>query len=78
MFGELMDNIKLEVLSNLFRSTTNLQAFETCCGVFRNTSSKPMFQGSADRKRSRHPAAAKDGEPEAPKIELPIRRELPR
>ena len=29
MFGELMDNIKLEVLNNLFRSTTNLQAFET-------------------------------------------------
>ena len=28
MFGELMDNIKLEVLNNLFRSTTNLQAFE--------------------------------------------------
>ncbi len=28
MFGELMENIKFEVLSNLFRSTTNLQAFE--------------------------------------------------
>lgn len=29
MFVELMQNIKEEVLSNLFRSTTNLQAFET-------------------------------------------------
>ncbi len=28
MFADLMDSIKLEVLSNLFRSTTNLQAFE--------------------------------------------------
>jgi len=28
MFGELMDMIKFEVLNNLFRSTTNLQAFE--------------------------------------------------
>ena len=28
MFGDLMDSIKLEVLNNLFRSTTNLQAFE--------------------------------------------------
>jgi preprotein translocase subunit SecA len=28
MFVELMDNIKAEVLNNLFRGTTNLQAFE--------------------------------------------------
>ncbi|MFV1995478.1 MAG: SEC-C metal-binding domain-containing protein, partial [Verrucomicrobiales bacterium] len=28
MFVELMDNIKGEILNNLFRSTTNLQAFE--------------------------------------------------
>jgi preprotein translocase subunit SecA len=28
MFEELMENIKMEVLNNLFRSTTNLQAFE--------------------------------------------------
>lgn len=28
MFVELMENIKLEVLNNLFRGTTNLQAFE--------------------------------------------------
>lgn len=29
MFVELMENIKGEILTNLFRSTTNLQAFET-------------------------------------------------
>ena len=29
MFTELMSNIKNEVLHNLFRSTSNLQAFET-------------------------------------------------
>lgn len=29
IFVELMENIKEEILSNLFRSTTNLQAFET-------------------------------------------------
>jgi preprotein translocase subunit SecA len=29
MFVELMANIKNEVLHNLFRSTSNLQAFET-------------------------------------------------
>jgi preprotein translocase subunit SecA len=29
IFIELMENIKEEILSNLFRSTTNLQAFET-------------------------------------------------
>jgi preprotein translocase subunit SecA len=28
MFEELMEHIKMEVLNNLFRSTTNLQAFE--------------------------------------------------
>ena len=28
LFGELMQNIKFEVLNNLFRSTTNLQQFE--------------------------------------------------
>ncbi|MEX1119659.1 MAG: preprotein translocase subunit SecA [Terrimicrobiaceae bacterium] len=32
MFSELMDNIKFEVLNNLFRSTTNLQAFEQMLG----------------------------------------------
>ncbi len=28
LFEELMENIKMEILSNLFRSTTNLQGFE--------------------------------------------------
>ncbi len=54
MFGDLMDSIKLEVLNNLFRSTTNFRLSKTCCEVFPKASSKPMFPGSAVRRRPLH------------------------
>ena len=78
MFGELMDNIKLEVLNNLFRSTTNLQAFENLLRSLPQHLIQADVPGLSRPQAEPPPAAAKDGEPEAPKIELPIRRELPK
>jgi len=80
MFVELMDNIKAEVLTNLFRSTTNLQAFEQLL------SSLPQSLLRADPAARARPAAAApfdpaahiDEPPPAPKFELPIKRELPK
>ena len=79
MFGELMDNIKLEVLNNLFRSTTNLQAFETLLRSLPQNLIQADIPGLSSRPE---PAAAplveNNEEPPVPKIELPIRRELPK
>jgi preprotein translocase subunit SecA len=77
MFGELMDNIKLEVLNNLFRSTTNLQAFEN---LLRSLPQSLIQADVPGLSRPRQAAAppARDAEPEAPRIELPIKRELPK
>jgi preprotein translocase subunit SecA len=77
MFGELMDNIKLEVLSNLFRSTTNLQAFETLLRSLPQNLIQADIPGLSRPEQSA-PLAAKGDEPQTPKIELPIRRELPK
>lgn len=80
MFVELMDNIKLEILANLFRSTTNLQAFEVLLA------SMPQYLLRTDPAEaaaafSRAPSSlgqqAQESAPE-PRIELPIRRELPK
>jgi preprotein translocase subunit SecA len=78
MFGELMDNIKLEVLNNLFRSTTNLQAFENLLRSLPQNLIQADVPGLSRPQTEPPPATPKDGEPEAPKIELPIRRELPK
>ena len=79
MFGELMDNIKLEVLNNLFRSTTNLQAFETLLRSLPQNLIQADIPGLSSRPE---PAAAplveNSEEPPVPKIELPIRREVPK
>jgi len=80
MFVELMDNIKAEVLNNLFRSTTNLQAFEQLLA------SLPQNLLRADPAARARPAAAapvdanilSDEPLPAPKLELPIKRELPK
>jgi preprotein translocase subunit SecA len=77
MFGELMDNIKLEVLNNLFRSTTNLQAFENLLRSLPQNLIRADIPGLS-RPQQEAPPPGKDGEPEPPKIELPIRRELPK
>jgi preprotein translocase subunit SecA len=77
MFTELMDNIKLEVLNNLFRSTTNLQAFEN---LLRSMPQNLQHGEMPGEPRAPRPAQAgeESGGPEAPRIELPIKRDLPK
>jgi preprotein translocase subunit SecA len=77
MFVDLMDTIKGEVLNNLFRSTTNLQAFETLLANLPTILSRPD--------QNLNPETAPGGQPQksqtpaAPKIELQIpKRELPK
>ena len=82
MFAELMDSIKLEVLSNLFRSTTNLQAFENLLRSLPQNLIQADFPGAAPEGSRPAPQADIPGEPEGapapPKIELPMKRELPK
>jgi len=83
MFVELMDGIKGEVLNNLFRSTTNLQAFEKLLGSLPQNLVQQMMSGdimlggtAADQMDAED--AASDPEHEivpAPKLEF--RREKP-
>jgi preprotein translocase subunit SecA len=77
MFGELMDNIKLEVLNNLFRSTTNLQAFENLLRSLPQNLIQADIPGLS-RPQPAAPPPERNVEPPAPKIELPIKRELPK
>ena len=79
MFVDLMDNIKSEVLSNLFRSTTNLQAFEKLLA------SLPQSLLRTDPLAPTRPSPSLDlkAQPEQSetstiKLELPIKRELPK
>jgi preprotein translocase subunit SecA len=81
MFVELMANIKNEVLNNLFRSTSNLQAFENFLATL------PQFLlreqeppgGNIPTQRARHPSSIEgnggDGEVA---LDLPVRRNLPK
>ena len=80
MFGELMDNIKLEVLNNLFRSTTNLQAFETLLRSLPQNLIQADIPGLSSRPEpvAAAPLVENNEEPPVPKIELPIRREVPK
>ncbi len=88
MFTELMVNIKNEVLHNLFRSTSNLQAFENFLATL------PQFllrehaptspTATPDRIRQPQPVGAManvegngDGAGEV-KLDLPVRRSLPK
>ena len=76
MFSDLMDTIKFEVLNNLFRSTTNLQAFEALLTSLPQSllhAGSPGQPAAPQAKPQQEEAA-----PEAPKIELPIKRELPK
>ncbi|CAN5527738.1 preprotein translocase subunit SecA [soil metagenome] len=84
MFTELMDNIKFEVLNNLFRSTTNLQAFENILrslpqnllqgdfptGTNPGVSVQPTVETSAPQSTAAPTAAAH--------LELSMKRETPR
>ena len=88
MFTELMFNIKNEVLHNLFRSTSNLQAFENFLATLpqflmrEHAPSSPT--AASDRVRQPQPVGAiagmeenGDGAGEV-KLDLPIRRAMPK
>jgi preprotein translocase subunit SecA len=89
MFVELMANIKNEVLNNLFRSTSNLQAFENFLATlpqFLLREEGPIAPTATADARIRHPVGAMagvggdgngDGAGEV-SIDLPIRRSLPK
>jgi preprotein translocase subunit SecA len=88
MFTELMFNIKNEVLHNLFRSTSNLQAFENFLATLpqflmrEHAPSSPT--ATSDRVRQPQPIGAManveangDGAGEV-KLDLPVRRAMPK
>ncbi len=86
MFVDLMANIKNEVLHNLFRSTSNLQAFENFLATlpqFLLKEQAPAPTGASQPVRQPVPAMAMaggnggDGEGELG-IDLPVRRSLPK
>src|SRR4051812_12913817 len=89
MFVELMANIKNEVLNNLFRSTSNLQAFENFLATlpqFLLREEGPTTPTATADARMRHPVGAMaavggDGDGDGNggvSIDLPIRRSLPK
>ncbi len=75
MFEVLMGSIKDEVLNNLFRSTSNIMAFESFL------SNLPQFLSAPDESSIAGGAAEPEpqpaGEPEA-EMSLPVRREEPK
>jgi len=94
MFTDLMVNIKSEVLNNLFRSTSNLQAFETFLSTLPQfllrehgpgtTSSGPV-PGPTTLGRRSEPSGAvagngqADGDGSEVTLDLaPVRREMPK
>jgi preprotein translocase subunit SecA len=88
MFVELMANIKNEVLHNLFRSTSNLQAFENFLAslpqfLLKEQAPAPQAPTGAQRVLKPQPAMAAvgggngDGTDEVT-IDLPVRRTLPK
>jgi preprotein translocase subunit SecA len=88
MFVELMANIKNEVLNNLFRSTSNLQAFENFLATlpqFLMREHAPTAPTASADARIRQPVGAMagvtagdgDGAGEV-SIDLPVRRSIPK
>jgi preprotein translocase subunit SecA len=86
MFVELMSNIKNEVLNNLFRSTSNLQAFEQFLAhlpqhLLKQDADSPLAAPRAGVRKNPPTSATRALEPadEAQtQLELPIRRETPK
>jgi preprotein translocase subunit SecA len=91
MFVELMASIKNEVLHNLFRSTSNLQAFETFLSTLpqfltRDTlPTAPTANGPLPGRQmqpvGRHAAVAENGDGDGAEVKLdlqPVRRDLPK
>jgi preprotein translocase subunit SecA len=90
MFVELMANIKNEVLNNLFRSTSNLQAFENFLAtlpqfLMREHAPTAPTAGAPSHARQPQPVGAMagvavgdgDGADEV-SIDLPVRRSIPK
>ncbi len=88
MFVELMSNIKNEVLHNLFRSTSNLQAFENFLAslpqfLLREQAPAPAGATAPQRALQPQPVGAMamagngDGAGEVA-LDLPVRRSLPK
>src|SRR5229473_3278935 len=89
MFVELMANIKNEVLHNLFRSTSNLQAFENFLAtlpqfLLREHAPTAPTANAPSRMREPQPVGAMaaiaengDGASEV-KLDLPVRRAMPK
>ena len=77
MFVELMTNIKFEVLLNLFRSTSNLQAFEKFLASLPQTLLREAMT-PPQRDQPQLPPATVQAPEEPPQLEIPARRELPR
>ena len=73
MFVDLMDTIKGEVLTNLFRSTTNLQAFEHMLSAMPHMLSRPDSILNPETSSPRL-----EESPPPPRLELPLKRELPK
>ena len=91
MFVDLMANIKNEVLHNLFRSTSNLQAFETFLSTLpqflmrEHAPTSPTANGPVPGRRPERIASEGNGSSDADgngsevKLELtPVRREMPK
>ena len=90
LFGDLMQNIKFEVLNNLFRSTTNLQQFENflhslpqkLSSAGNNEAPPPGVRtmNFSSGGTSPAPSSAPSTGPEedtGPKLRLPLKRNLP-
>ncbi len=79
MFVELMDRIRGEVLNNLFRSTTNLASFETFLAQLNlKMTGGESPDGAGARQQSAAMVAGGGGQGSETKMELPIRRDLPK
>ncbi len=76
MFVELMDHIRGEVLTNLFRSTTNLASFESFLSSLQQRFSDG--QATDDSTVIAGAASSAEGNSEELKMELPLRREAPK
>ncbi|HRJ72492.1 MAG TPA: preprotein translocase subunit SecA [Terrimicrobiaceae bacterium] len=78
MFSELMDSIKAEVLNNLFRSTTNLQAFENLLRSMPQNLLQADLPGVPRPQGQDAPPQPAPAAPEPSRIELSLKRELPK
>ncbi|MEO8352804.1 MAG: preprotein translocase subunit SecA [Chthoniobacteraceae bacterium] len=81
MFTELMENIKGEILHNMFRSTSNLLAFEQFLAQLPMHLLAPQLDGDQSANRSAAPleSSISTADGEQPSIQLsPQRREIPK